>query len=415
MDSTALPRWGKPLAFVIAAILLIKALAGLGWILFVLVGALWIACLAGLLYRTGRLQFIGDQSRLGLFLEWLTEEATPSASAGTQAGTNTTVPGPVAIPTTRRMRPPPPPRPKPSKAFNAEELAKQLKEAIIGQDRVCEEVSQTLRIGMAQKNRKKPLGAFLFAGAPGIGKTFMATQLARISQRNLLNLDMSQYSEPHTASSLFGLPAGYAGSDSYGVLTGELRRDPSTVVLLDGFEKTSASIQKMFRSAFSEGSIKENSNSDAIPTRDAVFILTTNAAHEQLSEISATFKEGGEKLEKAMRNVLREHSIENELLERLDHILLFSPFSELDMARVAILEITRYVKTFDIDVFAGGIAPELLFDLVRRGKREHFSSVSELCHSIEKSCGPQLAAAKERGVKRVRLLYSDNVVEVKDA
>ncbi len=109
--------------------------------------------------------------------------------------------------------------------IDAKNLAELIKSRVIGQDRVADEVCATIRRRMAAETRGKPIAVFAFAGPPGVGKTYFAKVLAEDLLRSksaLLHLDMSQYSEPHAAATLFGQAKGYAGSDTYGRLTGAL-------------------------------------------------------------------------------------------------------------------------------------------------------------------------------------------------
>ncbi|MCJ7628277.1 MAG: AAA family ATPase, partial [Longimicrobiales bacterium] len=165
-------------------------------------------------------------------------------------------------------------------AATALELEKLLGERIIGQDHVLEVVSHRIRTSYAKiEDPGKPKGVFLFVGPSGVGKTEMALTLADLlfgGERNMVTINMSEFQEAHTVSTLKGSPPGYVGYGEGGVLTEAVRRRPYSVVLLDEIEKAHPDVLELFFQVFDKGRM-EDAEGRVIDFKNTVIILTTNA------------------------------------------------------------------------------------------------------------------------------------------
>ena len=170
-------------------------------------------------------------------------------------------------------------------AATALELEKHLGERIIGQDHVLEVVSHRIRTSYAKiEDPSKPKGVFLFVGPSGVGKTEMALTLADLlygGERNMVTINMSEFQEAHTVSTLKGSPPGYVGYGEGGVLTEAVRRRPYSVVLLDEIEKAHPDVLELFFQVFDKGRM-EDAEGRAIDFKNTVIILTTNAGTETI-------------------------------------------------------------------------------------------------------------------------------------
>ena len=177
-------------------------------------------------------------------------------------------------------------------------MAADLKKAVIGQDQAIEKMVKSIqrnRIGLKAPNH--PIGAFMFLGPTGVGKTYLAKKLAEImfgSQDALIRIDMSEYTESFNVSRLVGAPPGYVGYEEGGQLTERVRRHPYSIVLLDELEKAHGNVFNLLLQVLDEGRLTDG-NGRLVDFRNTVIIMTSNAGTRQLKEFSrgVGFNAGG--------------------------------------------------------------------------------------------------------------------------
>jgi type VI secretion system protein VasG len=169
-------------------------------------------------------------------------------------------------------------------------LEKHLGVRVIGQDHALEAISQRIRISKANlEDPNKPIGVFMLVGPSGVGKTETALALADLfygGERNLITINMSEFQEPHTVSTLKGSPPGYVGYGEGGVLTEAVRRKPYSVVLLDEVEKAHPDVLELFFQVFDKGQMEDGEGRE-IDFKNTIIILTTNAATDQMTKLMA--------------------------------------------------------------------------------------------------------------------------------
>ena len=170
------------------------------------------------------------------------------------------------------------------------ELEDLLGARVIGQDHALEMISRRIRTSKAGiEDPDKPIGVFMLVGPSGVGKTETALALSDLlygGERNLITINMSEYQEAHTVSSLKGSPPGYVGYGEGGVLTEAVRRRPYSVVLLDEIEKAHPDVLELFFQVFDKG-VMEDGEGRQINFRNCIIVLTTNAGTETIMTLTA--------------------------------------------------------------------------------------------------------------------------------
>ena len=211
-----------------------------------------------------------------------------------------------------------------------------LHEKIIGQDKAIEAISSVIkRSRTGINNPNKPIGSFLFLGPTGVGKTEIAKTLANYlfnSDKELLTIDMSEFSEKHSVSKLIGSPPGYVGFDDGGRLTKAVIERPFKVILFDEIEKAHPEIFNIFLQILDEGRLIDSKGKYA-DFRNTIIILTSN--------LGSSFLLNGEK-EKAF-DVLKK-KFKPEFLNRLDEIIFFDKLSENNIKLIIKKELLDFKK-----------------------------------------------------------------------
>jgi type VI secretion system protein VasG len=170
------------------------------------------------------------------------------------------------------------------------QMESHLERRIIGQSHALEIISRRIRTSRAGiEDPGKPVGVFLLVGPSGVGKTETALALSDLlygGEHNVISINMSEFQEPHTVSTLKGSPPGYVGYGEGGVLTEAVRRRPYSVVLLDEVEKAHPDVMELFFQVFDKGGMEDGEGRE-IDFRNCIIILTTNAGTETLMKLCA--------------------------------------------------------------------------------------------------------------------------------
>ena len=169
-------------------------------------------------------------------------------------------------------------------------LHEKLQQRVIGQTHALQAIAQRIRTARANlTDPRRPVGVFLLVGPSGVGKTETALTLADTlygGERNLVSINMSEYQEAHTVSSLKGSPPGYVGYGEGGILTEAVRRKPYTVVLLDEVEKAHPDVMELFYQVFDKGLLEDGEGRE-IDFKNTVILLTSNTATDTIVKLCA--------------------------------------------------------------------------------------------------------------------------------
>jgi ATP-dependent Clp protease ATP-binding subunit ClpC len=223
-----------------------------------------------------------------------------------------------------------------------------LSDKVIGQSEAVSKIAKSIRrnrIGI--KDPKKPIGSFIFLGSTGVGKTYLAKQLAKEifgSEDNMIRIDMSEYQEKHTISRLIGAPPGYVGHEEGGQLTEQVKNKPYSVVLFDEIEKANKDIFSSLLQVLDDGHLTD-SLGRKINFKNCVIIMTSNVGVKKLQDFGA-----GVGFETTASSYVREEQkretlkkelkkfFQPEFLNRIDEVIIFNSLNKEDVKKIVRIE-----------------------------------------------------------------------------
>ena len=232
----------------------------------------------------------------------------------------------------------------------------ELHKRVIGQDAAVKALAQSIRrTRSGLKDPKRPGGSFIFAGPTGVGKTELAKALAEFlfgDEDALIQLDMSEFSEKHTSSRLFGAPPGYVGYDEGGELTEKVRRRPFSVVLFDEVEKAHPDIFNSLLQILEEGRLTE-SQGRKVDFKNTVIIMTTNLGPRDINKGVLTGFQSTEnithdysRMKAKVNEELKQH-FRPEFLNRVDEVVVFPPLDKEQIKQIVDLMIANLAKRME--------------------------------------------------------------------
>jgi len=248
----------------------------------------------------------------------------------------------------------------------------ELHKRVIGQEEAVKALSRAIRRTRAGlKDPKRPGGSFIFAGPSGVGKTWLSKSLAEFlfgDEDALIQLDMSEFSEKHTVSRLFGSPPGYVGYEEGGQLTEKVRRKPFSVVLFDEVEKAHPDIFNSLLQILEEGRLTD-SQGRVVDFKNTVIIMTTNLGTKDISKgVNLGFSQSSdvagnyERMKAKVSEELKQH-FRPEFLNRVDEMIVFPPLSEAQIVAMVdnmIAGVEIRLKDRDMSIELTQVAKDLL-------------------------------------------------------
>lgn len=234
-------------------------------------------------------------------------------------------------------------------------LEEHLRKKIIGQDQAINKVGDIIRLTKSSLDLKpvRPDGVFLFIGPTGVGKTELARVLAELlfdDEGKMIRLDMSEYMEPHSISKIIGSPPGYIGSDQEGGLTGRVRTEPYSIILLDEVEKAHSDVLNIFLQVFEDGRLTD-SQGRTVYFSNCTIIMTSNIGASQAfsRQKSIGFNDnedtGHKETEKILRESLKKF-FSPEFINRIDEIVYFKPLDREAIKSIASLKLNEIRDRF---------------------------------------------------------------------
>tara|TARA_B110000467_G_scaffold162187_1_gene184831 strand:+ start:2231 stop:4729 length:2499 start_codon:yes stop_codon:yes gene_type:complete len=233
------------------------------------------------------------------------------------------------------------------------QLGTELQETVIGQSEACLTIARALRRSRADlKDPNRPIGAFMFLGPTGVGKTFLAQTLAEKmfgDKDSIIQVDMSEYMEKFSVSRMIGSPPGYVGHEEGGQLSEQVRRKPYSVVLFDEIEKAHPDVIQIMLQIFEEGRLTD-SLGRVIDFRNTIIIMTTNvgaAAIQRQTKLGfGAAKAAINDYESIKENVMDEAKkvFKPEFLNRISDLIVFHGLTREDLVKIVDLEISKVQK-----------------------------------------------------------------------
>lgn len=284
-------------------------------------------------------------------------------------------------------------------------IEEELHRAVVSQDNAITRIAQAIRRARAGlKNPKRPTGSFLFVGPTGVGKTLLCKALAKFlfgSEDHLIQIDMSEYMEKHSASRLVGAPPGYVGFEEGGQLTEKVRRKPYSVILLDEIEKAHPDIFNMLLQIMEEGKLTD-SFGRTVNFKNTIIIMTSNEGSDLVKSATSlgfSTKTEEDRDKEGTRKILLdavEKRFKPEFINRLDDIISFDPLTKDDLRQIIDIELADVIhrlKNLELDFELTDEAKEFL---ITEGWSEVYGA-RPLKRAIEKHLENPMSEAILRG------------------
>ncbi len=284
-------------------------------------------------------------------------------------------------------------------------MEEDLKSKVIGQDIACSAISRALRRSRADiKDPRRPIGSFLFMGPTGVGKTYLARNLAEImfgTAEALIQVDMSEYMEKFSTSRLIGSPPGYVGHDEGGQLTEQVRRRPYAVILFDEVEKAHPDVMNMLLQVLEEGCMTD-SMGRKVNFSNTIIILTSNVGASLASQQSTmgfstanSEEDDYDSMKEKITEAAKKH-FRPEFINRFDELIVFRMLNRPDLEKIVELEAQKLIRRLADKKISLTLSPEVISMLVDKGYDPQYGA-RPMRRAIERLLEDPIAEAILRG------------------
>ena len=284
-------------------------------------------------------------------------------------------------------------------------MENELRNRVIGQDQACSAISRALRRSRADiKDPKRPIGSFLFMGPTGVGKTYLARNLAELmfgTSDALIQVDMSEYMEKFSTSRLIGSPPGYVGHDEGGQLTERIRRRPYSVVLFDEIEKAHPDVMNLLLQILEDGSLTD-SMGHKVNFCNTIIILTSNVGASLANsggQMGFSFAEDDDANYEVMKERIYDAAKKQfrpEFINRFDDLIVFRRLTPTDLQRIVKLETDKLIQRLADKQIRLTLSPEVIRMIVDRGSDVQYGA-RPIRRAIETLLEDPIAEAMLRG------------------
>jgi ATP-dependent Clp protease ATP-binding subunit ClpC len=283
-------------------------------------------------------------------------------------------------------------------------LEKELHRRVISQRTAISALARAVRRSRAGlKNPSRPIGAFLFLGPTGVGKTEVARSLAEYlfgSERSMIRFDMSEFMEKHSVAKIIGSPPGYVGHEEGGQLTERIRRAPYSVVLFDEVEKAHPDLYNILLQIFEDG-ILTDAQGNTVDCKNAIFIMTSNIGARYIQKRTAMGFQGNaeisrERMEEMVMNSVKQ-TFSPEFINRLDEIIIFDELNDEDLLQIIDLQVGKLNEVLEKHALQVRLTDEAKRWLVDKTCADRSYGARPLRRALQKYVEDELSEALIRG------------------
>jgi len=292
--------------------------------------------------------------------------------------------------------------------LNSRSVRESIKNRVIGQDSIVDDVVTTAFRRARLRRPNKPLAVFLYVGATGAGKTELAKALSEsLFDGRLIRIDCNELSQPHQVARLIGAPPGYVGADQGGQLCRDIGRVGTGVMLFDEIEKADPAVMKVIMNLLDEARLTEQSTGTTYNATGFLIVLTSNAAAAGISKVAELVTDPQDRATK-VKDELKNAGFLPEVLARIDSIFPFGALSREAVAEIVGRFLMKSAGDTGIELVALDAA--LLVDLVTKQEKMADYGVREVVRLVENTVVDGLLSVKDSGFKQAAIRVHDGRV-----